>query len=220
MQAQFPPAAKMEGFASRLALAIGRCGVNQTEFARMLGVSPGFMSDLVRGVKKPGAEFLYSVRITFGISLDWLLTGEGSMTGAGGIDVKFYRTICLHIALAKAAVLEDNVLAQALLSLAQNEKLEQAINDPQLNEYFTKLIPVDSDHDLAIKIYNSQLWTDDPSAKKKNSLESAVTHFQTNAPQNIISSFGKSELQSAPRKISQINIGEGQRIAGGNYYEK
>ena len=81
------PSLGLDGFAARFGQAIGHTGLNQSEFARRLGVSPGFVSDVVRGQKKPGAEFLHTVRVTFGISIDWLLTGEGTLTGGSGIDL-------------------------------------------------------------------------------------------------------------------------------------
>ena len=77
----------LDGFATRVGQAIAHTGLNQSEFARQLGVSAGFVSDVVRGQKKPGAEFLHAIRTTFGISVDWLLTGEGTVTGGSGIDL-------------------------------------------------------------------------------------------------------------------------------------
>ena len=79
-------ASALEGLASRLAQAIAQTGLNQSEFSRQLGVSAGFVSDVVRGQKKTGAEFLYAVKMTFGFSVDWLLTGEGTLNGGIGID--------------------------------------------------------------------------------------------------------------------------------------
>lgn len=53
----------LDGFDARLTQAITHTGLNQSEFARQLGVSAGFVSDCVRGQKKPGAPFLYAVRL-------------------------------------------------------------------------------------------------------------------------------------------------------------
>ena len=74
------PLPGLDGFATRVGQAIGHTGLNQSEFARQLGVSAGFVSDVVRGQKKPGAEFLYAVRATFGISVDWLLNQMAHLT--------------------------------------------------------------------------------------------------------------------------------------------
>lgn len=65
------------GYAARIAHLIYLTGLNQSEFAKRLGVSAGFVSDAVRGLKKPGAEILFRIKAEFGVSIDWLLTGGG-----------------------------------------------------------------------------------------------------------------------------------------------
>ena len=80
--------AGLEGFAARLTHVISHTGLSQAEFARRLGVSAGFTSDAARGLKKPGAEFLHAVRTVFRVSIDWLLTGDGTMHGGSGIDLQ------------------------------------------------------------------------------------------------------------------------------------
>jgi transcriptional regulator with XRE-family HTH domain len=55
-------ASSLDSLCSRLAQVIQQSGLNQSEFSRELGVSPGFVSDVVRGQKKPGAEFLHSLK--------------------------------------------------------------------------------------------------------------------------------------------------------------
>ena len=58
----------LEGFAKRLNQLIAETELSQAEFARQVGVSGGFLSDVVRGLKKPGAEFFYGIRTVFGAS--------------------------------------------------------------------------------------------------------------------------------------------------------
>lgn len=53
-----------------------RGGMSQRDFADMLGTSQGYISDIEKGKKKPGAEFLISLKRFKEIDLDWLLTGE------------------------------------------------------------------------------------------------------------------------------------------------
>ena len=105
----------LDGLGARLSLAILHLAISQSEFARRLGSSPGFVSDIVRGVKKPGAEFLAGIKQTFGISTDWLLIGDGTMFGGAGINLDLLRAIRLQVAVARAAVVEDNPTAKALL---------------------------------------------------------------------------------------------------------
>mgnify|MGYP002382008576 CR=1 FL=1 len=68
----------LDGLGNRLAKVCAREGLNQSEFALRIGVSPGFVSDILRGNKRPGCEFLASLRQSLGVSIDWLLTGKGS----------------------------------------------------------------------------------------------------------------------------------------------
>ncbi|MFE1574409.1 helix-turn-helix domain-containing protein [Comamonas odontotermitis] len=102
----------LSGLGSRLSLAILHLAISQSEFARRLGSSPAFISDTVRGLKKPGAEFLASIKQTFGISIDWLLTGHGTMFGISGINLDLLRTIRLYVAVARAAIAQDNPTAK------------------------------------------------------------------------------------------------------------
>jgi len=51
--------------------------LTQEEFANELGVSQSQLSKFERGVVAPPAEVLFFVKKRFGVSLDWLLTGEG-----------------------------------------------------------------------------------------------------------------------------------------------
>lgn len=50
--------------------------LSQQDFAERLGISQSFLSDMERDVKVPGGDTLLSLKRSFGISLDWLLTGE------------------------------------------------------------------------------------------------------------------------------------------------
>lgn len=51
--------------------------LNQAQFAERIQCSPAFISDVVRGIKKPGTEFLARIQAEFHISLDWLVVGKG-----------------------------------------------------------------------------------------------------------------------------------------------
>lgn len=52
--------------------------VTQEDFARELGVSQSQLSKYERGVAAPTADILFFVKKRFRVSLDWLLTGEGT----------------------------------------------------------------------------------------------------------------------------------------------
>lgn len=208
------PALGLEGFAARLAQLIAQTGLNQSEFARQLGVSAGFVSDAARGVKKPGAEFLYAVRTVFGASVDWLLTGEGTMHGGSGIDLDLLRTIRLQIAVARAAVIDADPTAKALLLLIRDGRLQEVAADPDLRSFLDRIAPDNGDVDLASELYNGHLWTNDPAAQRRNLLAAAIAHFEARKPIDKVAALAR-----ATGATIQINISPSQRNAGRDYHE-
>lgn len=204
-----------DGLATRLALVISQTGLNQSEFARHLGASAGFVSDAARGVKKPGADFLHALRTVFGVSIDWLLTGEGTMHGGSGIDLELLRAIRLQIAVARTAVIDADPTATALLLLIREGKLQEAATDPALGAFLDRIAPEDSDFDLATELYNGHLWTDDSDAQRRNLLAAAIAHFEARKPIDKIASLAR-----ASGVTVQINLSPVQRNAGHTYNEK
>lgn len=53
-------------------------GLNQTEFAKKLGVSRSIISEFESGSRSPSKDFIVALP-NLGVSVDWFLTGEGSM---------------------------------------------------------------------------------------------------------------------------------------------
>ena len=53
--------------------------LSQQELASELGISQGHLSEVERGIRKPGGEMLNALKHKFNVSLDWLFTGEGMM---------------------------------------------------------------------------------------------------------------------------------------------
>lgn len=206
--------AGLEGFAARLTNVIAHTGLSQAEFARRLGVSAGFMSDAARGLKRPGAEFLHSVRTVFGVSIDWLLTGDGTMHGGSGIDLNLLRTIRLQIAVARAAIIDADPVAKVLLLLIRDGRLNEAVADPDLQAFLSRIAPADPDGDLAAELYNGHLWTKDSSEQLRNLLAAAVAHFEARKPLDKMAAL----VRSAGPTI-QINVIPSQRIADRDYYE-
>lgn len=52
-----------------------RGGLTYQAFGTRLGVSPGFVSDIEHGRKKPSAEMLFALESRFGVDVNWLLRG-------------------------------------------------------------------------------------------------------------------------------------------------
>ena len=64
---------------TRIADVVGQIGINQAELARRLKLSPGYISEITRGNKRAGVDFLVGVRRELGVSVDWLISGKGEM---------------------------------------------------------------------------------------------------------------------------------------------
>lgn len=207
-------ASSLDSLCSRLAQVIQQSGLNQSEFSRELGVSPGFVSDVVRGQKKPGAEFLHSLKTIFDVSIDWLLTGEGTMNGERGIDLELFRSIRLQIALARSAIIDANPTATALLLLLRNEQLEDIVADPVLKAFLDDINPDDSEISLATELYNGRLWASGAQGQQRTLLEAAIAHFEARKPLDTIAALTRTSGSNV-----QINLGSSQRNAGRDYYE-
>lgn len=207
---------KLPGFAERLSQAIAHTKLNQSEFARKIEVSPGFVSEMVRGNKKPGAEFLRAVRLEFGISIDWLLIGEGTMMGARNIDLDLLRSIRLYVALARSAVIDENPMAKLLSSVLRNAKLAELTKETEFENLLNDLsVTVTDDERLALELYNGHLWTRDPVEQQSNLLSAALAYFESRKPFNKMAAISRG-LGAA----LQINIASNQRNAGRDYIEE
>ncbi|MGX4587958.1 helix-turn-helix domain-containing protein [Paenibacillus chitinolyticus] len=52
-----------------------RNNLNQSKFAKSLGISQGNLSEIEMGNNNPSAETLISIRTQYNVNLNWLLTG-------------------------------------------------------------------------------------------------------------------------------------------------
>ena len=67
-------------------LRIVRGSMGQTEFAKKIGSSQSGISAYEKGQRKPDYETLIRVATEFGVTLDWLLLGKGSMHPADQLE--------------------------------------------------------------------------------------------------------------------------------------
>lgn len=67
------------GFANNIEKILDYLNINQTELARILGVSRGIISEFSSGAREPSKDFLFAISKKLGVSIDWFLTGEGEM---------------------------------------------------------------------------------------------------------------------------------------------
>lgn len=206
----------LAGLPSRVAQVLALTSQKQSDMARRLGVSPGFLSDVVRGVKRPGIDFLCALRTTHGVSIDWLLTGQGSMYGGSGIRPELLLAIRLQVAIARAAVLEGNPVARALLSLIQAGHLDASNDSEAYRGLLEAIAPADSDLDLAVQLYNSQQWTVDPLSMRQNLVAAAVAHFESTRQVDKLALLTGVASTSSP---VQVITGKRARVAGRDFVE-
>lgn len=206
----------LEALPARLAQVVAYAGVSQAELARRIGASAGFVSDVLRGVKRPGVEMLMGLREAFGVSVDWLLSGEGTMIGGAGIRHDLFRAIRLQIAVARAAVMEQDSTARALLLLIREGQLAAAGEDPAFKALLDRVAPEDGDLDLAVELYNGHQWATDPVSQRRNLLAAAVAHFEARKPVDRLAALTGADAQAS---LVQVNTGKGQRVAGRDFHE-
>lgn len=204
----------LDGLSNRLGQVIAHLGINQSEFARRLGTSPGFVSDAIRGLKKPGAEFLFAVRQMFGISIDWLLTGQGNMYGVSEIDLDLLALIRLQIQIVRLAIVDANPLAKELLSLIRNGRLQDAKTNAELSDFLRTLAAGPDDFDLALELYNGHIGSQNPGERQQILLAATVAHFETRKPRSDFEALARTNTI-----VIQINTGPFQRNAGRDSYK-
>ena len=53
--------------------------LKQNKFAKMLKMSPSYLSEIEAGKRKPGHQFLQRIIKAFSVNVNWLITGDGNM---------------------------------------------------------------------------------------------------------------------------------------------
>ena len=69
----------MNTLGSRIRYARKQKGITQLDFEREVGISSGNLSQIENDKVNPTASKLLDIRRMLGVSIDWLLTGEGDM---------------------------------------------------------------------------------------------------------------------------------------------
>jgi transcriptional regulator with XRE-family HTH domain len=77
---------QMETFSQRLTKAIERSGLTRPEFAAKTGVGTSALAKWLAGKLVPKSEQLLSLANTSGVTMEWLLTGQGMATFDETID--------------------------------------------------------------------------------------------------------------------------------------
>lgn len=104
----------------RLRYALDKLGIKISEAAKRAKIPYRSMQNYLRGERDPGAEALSAIAVQLGISVDWLLTGEGSMmrtdaTSAGadaGLSPREQAVLTLFRSLNEAEQREIQAVAE------------------------------------------------------------------------------------------------------------
>lgn len=89
-------------------------GLKQDELAQKAGISKSFLSDLENGKRSLGAETLLDLSRAMGLSLDYLMTGEGE---------KIQKEAQIPLSLASFAAEEGLSVRDALTLMHMHEQI-------------------------------------------------------------------------------------------------
>jgi hypothetical protein len=125
--------------------------ISQAALARNLRISSSYLSDIRRGIKRPSVELLMRLRDQLGVSVDWLLTGEGRRASGHCIHSGRLCSAFWIVGLARSVSEGTNVKARAVLALF--DKGELRTSDALLGALTTRY-PNWIDLEVAVALYN------------------------------------------------------------------
>jgi transcriptional regulator with XRE-family HTH domain len=118
----------IDDLVERIKQVMTRERVNQTLLAKWSGLTNGYVSEVIRGKKKPNVEMIYAIAKNIpNISTTWLILGEGDMYLSDKSPVRVSSDISLHmlgvasVINSVATLLQDN--EAYLLALDQDGKI-------------------------------------------------------------------------------------------------
>lgn len=171
----------MEHLGSRIQFLIKELKLNQAKFASQMGCSSGFLSDVIRGSKKPGADFLSNLSTTFDISLDWLVCGRGNPPIGGthfaSIQPEIFKISMVNLALALEASKGNQTAIDILKSKLNNETYQAEPTDlTSLNDRIRLRMSVFS---FLASMYNSKSPTESIEEFSYRVLSDAAKEFDS-----------------------------------------
>jgi transcriptional regulator with XRE-family HTH domain len=213
----------LDTFELRLAHLLVVRGLTQGEFARGLEASPTFISNMIRGTKKPGLEFLSRLATQYQVSLDWLLLGRGQIDGATTMDGEWFRIVVLRVELARLAaegLPEALILVEELLGRAPTAKSSPVERQALLD----KLSKANEKSALVSSLYNGFVTHPDSVIRAREVLSAALVHFQSNHTDPLAAMVAgrDSALNTNPdtkAPVKQKIKGNNIKNAGHNYTE-
>lgn len=212
----------LDDFHERLIQLIAVLNISQNEFARRIGSTSAFISNLTTGKSKPGLEFLQKIAETFEVSLDWLVLGKGTTYGDQYIDPEWFHTVLLRVVLAEQAAHSDQE-ALALVAELLGETQVSKNNSPA-RQQLLNLLAASTEHSLLLStLYNRYLPMTDATLRSKEVLRAAMQQLLPNSsdPLALLVNQDKSNKPKKSKKqAQQVQIGNGNRAAGRDYNER
>lgn len=136
---------------ARLGKVLADERVSQREFARRVGISQGYLSELLKGKNNPGAELLHAINREFGISIDWLLLGDAAVSrgrGPSGVSRTTRSRVLAVVLLEWLATIEDNTVARRILdNVRANRPMLDGLRAPEHR---------DDAEDVVIEVHRAQ----------------------------------------------------------------
>lgn len=214
-----------DDFGDRFTALMSTLGLSQNDIAAQLEVSQGFVSDVARGNKKPGAEFLLKLRGAYGVNVNWLLDGRGAMFG-DPIYPELFKLVVAVVELASQALIDSDADAQNLVSKLQAvaPRTDSTI-EPALLETLASYEEADRHASLAARIYNQVLATAPPDGRMACMLDLAIAQFRQVRPlkgTEALKQGARGEVPTkarAKRGVIQVITGDAARVAGRDYIE-
>lgn len=209
----------------RLSQLIATRDLTQGEFAKRLGSSPAFISDMIRGVKKPGADFLIRLANEYQVSIDWLLMGKGSIDGRSRLDEEWLQMVMLRVDLAQWAT-AGNIDAARIADQLLGREITEIYDPSDLDGVLGCLAQVNEQGALIAKLYNNFLLGADQELRAKQVLQSALQHFKSRQADPLAAmvatrnNSAKKTKAFSPSDSKQTIKGSNHRIAGRDYNEK
>ncbi len=208
------------GFCERFNQLINELGISQNEFARQIGSTSAFISNLSRGKSQPGQAFLHKIATTFGVSLDWLVLGKGTLRGEQFLDPEWHRTVMLRVALAQL-VAEGNSEALTLAKELLGEQTPVQSISHERQALFDELATQTKHGSLITMLYNRYLPITDANQRGKDVLQYAIRQLQSSKSDPLAAMLDQNTQNAFTTNIkTQIQHGDNSRMAGRNYNEK
>lgn len=210
------------GFGERFAQMLNELNLSQNEFARQLGSTSAFVSNVARGKSKPGLEFLQRIAETFGISLDWLILGKGTPGGQQGLDAEWHYAVMLRVALAQL-ITEGSPGADALAKELLDPTASKTGAADGREELLAELATRTRHANLIAAIYNQHLGEQDVDRRNSDALTSAIARLKASSADPLAAMLNtqpSTRKAEVPTTRTQIQTGDNSKMAGRNFTER